>query len=70
MVFYEHVVLCIHITYHPQYDQTVELTTLVLIGTNNLRGGMVFSPTFNNISVISWRSVVLMEETGVPGENH
>ena len=26
--------------------------------------------TFNNISVISWRSVSLMEETGVPGENH
>ena len=32
----EHVVLCIHIRYHPQYDQTLELTTLVLIGTNNL----------------------------------
>jgi hypothetical protein len=26
--------------------------------------------TFNNISVISWRSVLLMEETGEPGENH
>jgi hypothetical protein len=26
--------------------------------------------TFNNISAISWRSVLLMEETGVPGENH
>ena len=24
---------------------------------------------FNNISVISWQSVLLMEETGVPGEN-
>jgi hypothetical protein len=24
----------------------------------------------NNISVISWRSVLLVEETGVPGENH
>jgi hypothetical protein len=22
------------------------------------------------ISVISWRSVLLLEETGVPGENH
>jgi len=30
---------------------------------------MVFNPTFNNISVISWRSVLLVEETGVPGEN-
>ena len=31
---------------------------------------MVFNATFNNISVILWRSVLLMEETGVPGENH
>jgi hypothetical protein len=30
---------------------------------------MTFNATFNNISVISWRSVLLMEETGVPGEN-
>jgi hypothetical protein len=28
---------------------------------------MVFNVTFNNISVISWRSVLLLEETGVPG---
>jgi hypothetical protein len=26
--------------------------------------------TFNNISVISWRSVLLVEESEVPGENH
>ena len=31
---------------------------------------MVFKATFNNISVISWMSVLLVEETGVPGENH
>jgi hypothetical protein len=31
---------------------------------------MVFNPTFNNISVISWRSVLLVKETVVPGENH
>jgi hypothetical protein len=31
---------------------------------------MVFNATFNNISVMSWRSVLLVEETGVPGENH
>ena len=30
---------------------------------------MVFNATFNNISAISWRSVSLMDETGVPGEN-
>ena len=27
---------------------------------------MVFNATFNNISVISWRSVLLVEETRVP----
>jgi hypothetical protein len=31
---------------------------------------MVFNATFNNISVIWWRSVLLVEETAVPGENH
>ena len=31
---------------------------------------MVFNTTFNNISVISCQSVLLVEETGVPGENH
>jgi hypothetical protein len=31
---------------------------------------MVFNATFNNISVLSWRSVLLVEETGGPGENH
>jgi len=29
---------------------------------------MVFNATFKNISVISWRSVLLVEETGGPGE--
>jgi hypothetical protein len=31
---------------------------------------VVFNATFNNIFAISWRSVLLVEETGVPGENH
>ena len=31
---------------------------------------MLFNAIFNNISVISWWSVLLLEETGVPGENH
>jgi hypothetical protein len=30
---------------------------------------MVFNATFKNISVISWQSVLLVEESGVPGEN-
>jgi hypothetical protein len=31
---------------------------------------MVFNTTFNNISVMSWLSILLMEETAVPRENH
>ena len=31
---------------------------------------MVLNATFNNISAISWWPVLLVEETGVPEENH
>jgi hypothetical protein len=31
---------------------------------------MVFNATFNNISVTSWWSVLLVEECRVPRENH
>ena len=31
---------------------------------------MVFNTSFNNISVLSLRSILLVEETGVSGENH
>jgi hypothetical protein len=30
---------------------------------------MIWFMVFNNISAISWRLVLLVEETGVPGEN-
>jgi hypothetical protein len=32
-------------------------------------GVMVFNATFKNISVLSWRSVLLLDETGVTGAN-
>jgi hypothetical protein len=32
-------------------------------------GFLVFNATFNNIWVLSWRSVLLVEEIGGPGEN-
>ena len=36
-----------------------------------LRGWiLVFNSTFNNISVISWQSVLLVEKTGGSGQNH
>jgi hypothetical protein len=41
-----------------------------LSGTHYEEGVMVFNATFNNISVISWRSVLLVEETGELGKNH
>ena len=31
---------------------------------------MAFNATINNILVISWRLALLVEETGVSGENH
>jgi len=31
---------------------------------------MTLNATFSNMSAILWRSVLLMEETGVSGENH
>jgi hypothetical protein len=31
---------------------------------------MLFNATFNNISVVTWLSDLLVEETEVPGENH
>ena len=45
-----------------------------LVDSSNIKLGygkiMVFNATFNNMSIISWRSVLLVEGTGVPGENH
>ena len=37
-----------------------------------MKGGgvVVFNATFSNISVLSWLSFLLLEETGIPGENH
>jgi hypothetical protein len=31
---------------------------------------IMLNATFNNILVISWRSLLLVEETGGPDENH
>jgi hypothetical protein len=33
-------------------------------------GVIVFNATCNNISAILWLSVLLLEETAAPGENH
>jgi hypothetical protein len=31
---------------------------------------LVFNAIFSNISAISWRPVLMVEEAGVPGEDH
>jgi hypothetical protein len=46
------------------------LNTNHVLGLFGLVWCIVFNATFNNISVISWRSALLVEETGVPGESH
>jgi hypothetical protein len=37
-------------------------------GDHGVIGFTVFNTTLNNISALSWQSVLLMEETGVPGK--
>jgi hypothetical protein len=44
-------------------------TNVEYVGMNLMVCFMVFNDPFNNISVISWRSVLLVEETRVPGKN-
>jgi hypothetical protein len=57
----EHQFLCTHAEY---YCGSFNLQLVVWFGF------MVFNATFNNIAVIWWRSVLLVKESGVPGENH
>jgi hypothetical protein len=56
-----------------KYKFPKELHILILIKLTNcylLNLNLVLSATFSNISAISWRPVLLVEEAGVPGENH
>jgi len=50
-------------------EQTV-LNLHIIRTIFGLDGMVVLNATFNNISVISWRSFLLVEETGVPRENN
>ena len=51
----------------PQNDKTSAAQTKK-VGQFHKKLGL--DATFNNISVIFWRSILLVEETGVPRENH
>ena len=56
------------------YSNNATLIIILELSYNKIVwvGFMVFNATFNNISVISctWRSVLLVKETGGHGENH
>ena len=57
--------------YHTPGEHPNHYASNVVFIPYRVRGRvMVFNTTSNNISVISWRSDLLVEETGVPGENH
>jgi len=45
---------------------------IMFTSSNSVHDGwlMVFNVTFSNILAILWLSVLLVEETGVPGKNH
>jgi hypothetical protein len=47
----------------------VRIMLIVILSKNWFRF-LMFNATFNNISIILWRSVLLVEETGGPRENH
>jgi hypothetical protein len=51
-----------------QYHNETNPVMSKLKNTSGL-GVMVFNTTFNNISVISWQSVLLVEEIGETAEN-
>ena len=68
--FDDNVGLCIPVPTiynHPHSRDTQ--ASISLSHTNIYIKVMVFNATFNNGSVISWRSVLLVEETGIPEEN-
>ena len=46
------------------------MSQMICMSITLARGRTLVVNTFNNISAIPWWSVLLVEETGVPVENH
>ena len=63
-----------HVTNDKELQEIIRFIKDLIIGKVNIKGfgfGLwCFNATFNNISTISWRSFVLVEESGVLGETH
>jgi hypothetical protein len=58
LVTFRYMTKCMNSTYIKVYDHVLEFFIRVRVRV------MVFYVTFNNISVISWRSTLLVKETG------
>ena len=57
--------LYIYILYVLQFDaQGNRALRVTKVQNNKKNGGMLFNAAINNISAISWRSVVLVEDAG------
>ena len=69
LLFIQIILLYVSI-YRILQQSVIDFYLLILRHFSWLVGFMMFNATFNNILVISWRSVLLVEETWVPGENH
>jgi hypothetical protein len=52
------------------YVEVFKTDVIVFIGIIIWFDLLCFNATFSNISAISWQPVLVVEETGVPGENH
>jgi hypothetical protein len=60
---------------HNKYPQGVHVTKTIQKEHNHRNVKLIdwfimFNATFSNISAISWQTVLVVEEAGVPAENH
>ena len=62
--------LIVRISYSSLTASWIPLDIITVTNRTNEDDLDAFNASFNNISVISWQSVLLVEETGVPEENH
>jgi hypothetical protein len=66
------------IVFFPRFRLTIVFFPRFRLSTATIRkredlfgfGFIVSNATFSNISAILWRPVLVVEEAGVPGENH
>jgi len=52
-----------------RHDTRIYCTSILAKLKDDLIEFIVFNATSSNISAISWQPVLVMEESGVPGEN-